>query len=77
VHAAVSARAFHFILEELSPLHQGEERVAELEVQRRKRLRPNQIYVSANSSGILLALIVVGSVAPPLVRPFCPSRTRR
>jgi len=34
-------------------------------------------YVSANSSGILLALIVVGSAAPPLVRPFCPSRTRR
>ena len=37
--------AFHFVLEELSPFHQGEERVAELEVQRRNRLRPDQICI--------------------------------
>ena len=39
------AFAFHFVLEELSPFHQGEERVAEREVQRRNRLRPNQICI--------------------------------
>jgi hypothetical protein len=45
MHAAVSARAFHLILEVLSPLHQGEERVAELEVQRRKSLRSYQVCI--------------------------------
>ena len=60
VHAAVSACAFHFVLEELSPFHQGEERVAELEVQRRNHLRPDEICIGKLFAGILLALIVVG-----------------
>ena len=57
VDSAVSARALHLVFKVLSPSHQGEERVVELQIQRCNCLRANEVVVGV---GKLLGDLVRG-----------------